>query len=297
MIENDWFGELVKKRLRAMRISDKDVSISRIRSKAGVHVFKLVSEDVSYVMKYYDNDEDSREIKNYEILESLGVPILKKYGATSDSILIEHIDSIENFRLGTLEDLKIPGVVTAIAQWYKKLHNAGNQYNNLGDMYFEFDNLTFENLHFIMERSDTGNLEFWEYLFNNLSELGTAISNLEYTLTYNDFFWTNMAVSYDCSKIIMFDYNLLGRGYRYADIRNVCSTLSREAVDVYLDEYGSISTREMVIDEAVSDLHTLIEAYSRDDFPTWAESSLNKLMSGESYIKLKTALEMYKSEI
>ena len=297
MIENDWFGELVKKRIRAMGISDKDVAISRIRSKAGVHVFKLVIEGVSYVMKYYENDEDSREIKNYEILESLGVPILKKYGVTSDSILIEHIDSRENFRLGTLDDLKNPKVAKAIAQWYKKLHNAGNRYNNLDNMYFEYDNLTVENLHFIMEKSNTGNLEFWEYLFKNLSELGTAISNLEYTFTYNDFFWTNMAVSYDYSKVIMFDYNLLGRGYRYADIRNVCSILSREATAVYLEEYGSISTREMVIDEAVSDLHTLIEAYSRDEFPAWAESSLNKLLSGKSHNKLEAALEMYKLEI
>ena len=35
------------------------------------------------------------------------------------------------------------------------------------------------------------------------------------TLTYNDFYYTNMMVAKDKSSALMFDYNLLGKGYVY----------------------------------------------------------------------------------
>ena len=38
-----------------------------------------------------------------------------------------------------------------------------------------------------------------------------------WTLTYNDFYYTNLAVLKDGTSAIMFDYNLLGKGYAYAD--------------------------------------------------------------------------------
>jgi hypothetical protein len=66
------------------------------------------------------------------------------------------------------------------------------------------------------------------------------ITSLDETLTYNDFYWTNLAVSSDRKEALMFDYNLLGVGFRYNDIRNVCSSLSEEAQKVFVDVYGEI---------------------------------------------------------
>lgn len=87
----------------------------------------------------------------------------------------------------------------------------------------------------------------------------------------------------------MFDYNFLGVGFRYNDIRNVCSSLSSEATDIFLKEYGSFDETEKIIDDCTSILIDLIHAYKRDSFPSWAMNSLNAVHNGrleESYRKI-----------
>lgn len=79
----------------------------------------------------------------------------------------------------------------------------------------------------------------------------------------------------------MFDYNLLGIGYRYSDIRNVCSSLSEEAGKVFIKEYGNINETEKVMDDGLSILINLIFAYKRSKFPEWAKESLSAVFSGE----------------
>lgn len=78
----------------------------------------------------------------------------------------------------------------------------------------------------------------------------------------------------------MFDYNLLGVGYRYNDIRNVCSALNEEMKEVFLKEYGEFDISEKTTDEWMSPLIDLVYASQRDSFPDWAEESLEKLKNG-----------------
>jgi hypothetical protein len=101
------------------------------------------------------------------------------------------------------------------------------------------------------------------------------------TLTYNDFYWTNLAVGRDSSTALMFDYNFLGIGYRYADVRNVCSSLSDRAGRVFLEAYGEINEEEMVVDEFICHIINLVSAYKRPVFPGWAKESLDAVSSGE----------------
>jgi hypothetical protein len=46
---------------------------SEIRSKDGIFVYRIVHGGKSYVLKYFMNDSDRREIENYRILNSLGI--------------------------------------------------------------------------------------------------------------------------------------------------------------------------------------------------------------------------------
>ena len=87
-----------------------------------------------------------------------------------------------------------------------------------------------------------------------------------------------MAVAKDGSAALMFDYNLLGKGYAYADIRNVLSSLSDEAQLAFLDEYGAFD----LLDDVVSPFVTLYFACKRDVFPSWAKPLLEEINT--SYI-------------
>jgi len=91
----------------------------------------------------------------------------------------------------------------------------------------------------------------------------------------------------------MFDYNLLGRGYVYSDIRNVTSSLQGEAKLAFLDEYGEerISTDEIIADSVLVALHSLHVAYEREKFPWWAEEELSKLKNGELLANLLKWME------
>jgi len=57
----------------------------------------------------------------------------------------------------------------------------------------------------------------FQYVLSRYSKLREILD----TLTYNDFYWSNFIVRKDRQAALMFDYNLLGRGYRYSDMRNV----------------------------------------------------------------------------
>jgi len=82
---------------------------------------------------------------------------------------------------------------------------------------------------------------------------------------------------------MMFDYNLLGRSYRYSDIRNVCWSLSPEAGHAFRKAYGSYDLREKSVDRCLSAIVTLIHCSTRSAFPHWGQQALAEVRQ-ESYL-------------
>ena len=113
-------------------------------------------------------------------------------------------------------------------------------------LYDENDALTAENIEAV--RARTGELPVWRLIEANWGRIRAAIDGARRTLTYNDFYYTNLAVARDGSSALMFDYGLLGKGYAYADIRNVLSSLSPAAGEAFLAGYGPFDAREEQID-------------------------------------------------
>ena len=113
-----------------------------------------------------------------------------------------------------------------------------------------------------------------------LPQLKALLAQTEKTLVYNDFYYTNFALARDGSHALMFDYNLLGSGYAYADVRNVCSSLSVQAGKTFLAEYGAVNPQEKRLDAVLSPLVTLHYACARESLPQWAKPSLAQLSDG-----------------
>jgi len=257
--------------------------VDKIRSKAGVYVYRVESEGEKYILKTFDNHEDTREINNYKMLSELGIPTLPLLKHTKTALLLPDVNASTKYRLGIEEDLSDPAVARAIARWYKILHEKGRKYlcaHNV-NLYSELDTATPQNMEQIAQKSGTQDNPFWKVFKDNFTKIRQKVDALPYTLVYNDFYWTNLIVAKDGESAMMFDYNLLGKGCVCSDVNNVTSSLKDSAKQAFLDEYGdiSITAEEVAADSVLSPLHCLY--YHLDKLPLWAEDELNKVKSRE----------------
>lgn len=274
----------IYKELEKLGLLNKDyISLQEIRNKDGVYLYRVKYNDEFYVLKYFTNDEYTREIENYSILKELDIPTIKVLGYTKRSLLLEDLEKSETYRLGVEADLSDVEVAKALAKWYIKLHNKGAKYvsKNNNKFYREIDVVTKENIELVKNRSKTDENAVWKLIIDNFDIALEKIRSFEETLNYNDFYWTNLVVSKDKKEAIMFDYNFLGIGFRYNDVRNVCSPLSDEAAKVFVEEYGGINQGEKIVDDCMSILVNLIFAYKRPTFPNWAQESLEAIHNGK----------------
>ena len=255
-----------------------------IQNKDGIVVARFQSDEKSYIIKYFQNEDFKREIRNYQLLNTLNIPTVKVFGFTHSAILMEDISRSDIFRLATKEDLDDVAIASKIAEWYKFLHTSSENLvkENTAELYDETDFITRENIEFIKEKTGTQNLPVWKLINDNFDIIVSKIRSLPRVLTYNDFYYTNLIVAKDKTSAFMFDYNLLGKGYVYSDIRNVCSSLGEKAKKAFLETYGEFDKSETIVDDVASVLITLYHACQRKTFPCWAESALveikNKLL-------------------
>ena len=254
-----------------------------LQKKDGVTVARVMTDDGPRVLKTFDKAEFAREIENYRLLGELGVPTLRIYGVTETALLMEDIRE-SRWRLGREEDLHDPEVAWLLAGWYRALHRAGEGYLRAtpgAKFYDEYELVTPETLAMVQQKTGTGALPVWRYLEENFGRIEEAARQLGRTLAYNDFYYVNFAVAKDKSAALMFDYNLLGKGTRYADVRNVLCSLSEEAGEVFREAYGFVpDPAEEAAYGVMAVLSTLVLAAQRDRFPGWAEEALAALREG-----------------
>ncbi|GEM_PF-754424 len=283
------------KELEALGLENNEhIALEEIRNKDGIYLYRVKYKDENFILKYFLNHDYKREISNYSLLKRLEVPTIKVFGATDNSLLLEDIDKSQDYRLGTEEDLSNPEVARAIAKWYKKLHQRGLErpIKDNERFYREIDCITKENIQAMKIKSNTKDNSLWNLIEDNWGLFLSIIKGLEETLNYNDFYWTNLVVRKDKKEALMFDYNFLGIGSRYNDIRNVTVSLSEAAKDAFMDEYGGFSQKEKVIDDVTTPLITLISAYKKDTFPKWAEEAQKSINDGTLEKNIRNLLEL-----
>lgn len=254
-------------------------TINLIQNKDGVIVARVQSDVKSYIIKYFQNEDFKREIKNYQLLKTLNIPTVKVFCFTDSAILMEDVSLSETFRLAAKEDLNDVVIASKIAEWYRHLHTSSENFvkENITELYDETDFITRENIEFVKEKTGTQSLPVWKLIDDNFDIIVSKIKSLPRVLTYNDFYYTNLIVAKNKSSALMFDYNLLGKGYVYSDIRNVCYSLGDNAKKAFLETYGEFDKSEIIVDDVASVLITLYHACQRKTFPCWADSVLNTL--------------------
>lgn len=265
--------EFVKSELARMN-AEAD-SIELIREKDGV----IVARVPDGVFKGFVNPDFRREIDAYRILQSLNVPTLRVLAHTDASLLLEDVDKSAVWRLGVEADMDDERVARVLAAWYRTLHAAGYAYvaQHGASLYDENDVITRENLAYVREKTGTQDWTVWALIDRCWDGIIQKIRCARRTLTYNDFYYTNLIVARDGRAAMMFDYNLLGKGYAYADVRNVCLALSARAGAAFKEVYGAIDAQEAALDEVAGILSALHFACARNVFPSWGKQALDEL--------------------
>lgn len=266
--------------LEKMQIKHKH--IQQLYQKDGIYLFRIRCDDAQYVLKLFVKPEYRREIQNYNMLKSLNIPTMQIVANTDCCLLMEDIEQSPSFRLGCEEDIRDAKVISEIASWYKRLHTKGKAFlaENKMELYDENDVISPENIAFIKARTHTAHSPVWAELEKNWDTLCSLIKKADKTLTYNDFHYSNLIVAKDKSSAYMFDYNLLGKGCAYADIRNVTHSFTDADRERFISEYGGYQELEKRIDDVASVLVTLYFACKRDTFPKWAKASLQEIKNG-----------------
>ena len=254
--------------------------LNEIRTKNGVHVWRAAKNGESLVVKYFEDEGSAREIGNYALLQQLSIPTLRVIAAGERCLCLEDIGSDSTLRMGRSEDMNDPVIARRLAVWYRALHDRSAGSEKLRGLYRESDSITPETLLQLQEQYPA---PVWEYLLQNYAAIDQVVHSVQETLSYNDFFWTNLVVAQDKSRAMMFDYNLLGRSYRYSDIRNVCWSLSPEAGHAFRKAYGDWDVREASVDRCLSAIVTLIHCSTRSAFPHWGQQALAEVRQ-ESYL-------------
>lgn len=273
--------QLINEELKKYQIQN---SINKIISnKEGIIVARIISSTERYIIKLINNDIYLREIENYTLLNKLGIQTATVIYSSNRSILLEDIESSFHFRLAKKNDMDKPNVIRAIASWYRELHSKGEEYftnNNDKCLYSETNQINEDAVKLIKKKSGYNNSKFWEKLLYILPVIKEQCQKYK-TITYNDFHYTNLAVSKNEKRAFMFDYNLLGEGLAYSDVRNVTYDLSDNMKKVFLDTYGETDIRQELIDNVISPVFTLSVAYKRTIFPMWGQNELDALLTGK----------------
>ena len=279
-MQSDALFALLKQQLNQMEIPDADVSL--LRSKDGVHVARVTTDDASYVMKYFEKPEYRREIDNYLLLDRLNIPTLRLIAHTGESLLLEDLNTSAEWRPATPADVDNPTLGEPLAAWYRTLHDNSRGWaaENSAGLYAETEALTAENLTFIARTTGTADAVIWNLLHNALPRLLAYLLSLPPVLTYNDFHYTNLAVSRDGQHALLFDYNLLGRGYPASDLKNVTYEMKEPVKAAFLNAYGPIDSQQTQFNEIVGPVCSVYIACRRPTFPTWAKEELSVILDG-----------------
>ena len=272
--------------------------VGPIRKKNGNHLYRIALAGSTYVLKVFIEPDASREVGAYAMLRDLGVPTLRVISSTNDALLLEDLDVSEHLRLACQEDIGSPEVGVALAAWYQALHGADwmswTRQHEPSLFRREIDELTPDSILEVASRIRSPYQSRWVALADNIGRIRNAAIASGETLTYNDFYWTNLALSRNVEPIraLVFDYHLLGLGLRYSDCRNVTGSLGPVAADTFQSVYGETDPREKVLDDLIAPLYALVEAFRRPRFPSWAEESLEIAMSGEIRGRFERVIEV-----
>jgi hypothetical protein len=263
-------------------------------------LYRVVCADGrTLILKWFTEEETATEVSAYALLARCCVPMLPLLGHTERALLLEDLTSSVNWRFAQDQDMEDAAVGAAVARWYRSLHAAGREIlltapHEAAFLCRETDVLDQEAMSWTGEKLGLHH-QAWRLASANAGPLREAMRALPETLNYNDFHWSNLALSrhYDeAPQAIVYDYHLLGIGPAYSDYRNVLTALREPAASAFRESYGLVDAREATLDAPISIIVALITAARRSVLPSWAKVCVQAVVDGSFERDLERAMAL-----
>jgi hypothetical protein len=272
--------------------------ITLLHRRHGHALYRVECARRSYILKLFAGPGAAPEVQAYDLLRQVGVPTLPVHGEAGNALVLEDLVGSDAWRLAGEDDLERWETGIALADWYRVLHTAGRRLPSDPEaevprfLHRETDALTPMRILEIGRLLKMGRESLWHLAAGSLDALKNAVHDMPATLTYNDFHWTNLAMSRDCSapRAVVFDYHLLGIGMACSDVRNVTGELGHTARIAFWERYGPMDEREVVLDAPLATLYALDVAQQRPRFPDWAEPLVQEVEDGTFEANLRRAI-------
>lgn len=274
--------------LEKMAIKAKDIRL--MREKDGIALFAVHAEEARhYVLKFFENETYRREILHYSQLQAISVPTIPIIATTDKSLLMEDLNVSAEWRLGVKEDMDSPAIARALAEWYQQLHAKGQTLANdpTRQWYSELGYFNPEGIALVKTRTASQNAAIWKRIEEKTDLINRLIKQCTKTLTYNDFYYVNLAVSRDKKRALMFDYNLLGVGFTAMDVANVCASLSPRAGEAFRQAYGSVDPVEEALVAVLAPVTSVVMGAQREKLPAWFDEAWQELNHPDFLNKLE----------
>ena len=276
------------------------LGVETISVRPGHRLYRIRTHRCSYVLKSFPVGNPGNEIKGYSLLRQLGVPTLDVIAMTETDLLLEDLTCSETWRLATEPDAGDRHVGAAVARWYWHFHEKGSALAASGSglppfLEREEDLLDRAGIESAGRALGLSRLDSWRLAADHIDLLNLGLSSFGTTLNYNDFHWTNLALSRKSGpgmEAIVFDYDLLGIGTRYSDVRNAVGSLSGAAITGFREVYGSVDPGEKTLDRPLATLYALVSAARMAMFPKWAEASRQTVLNGTFKTDLLQAVDL-----
>ena len=266
-----------------MKIGMSNYKHELMQEKDSIYLFRVFDNNKSYILKYFSSDKYKKEINYYKILSSLGVQTLKVISNTDNSLLLEDI-SCSNYRLCTEKDYCNDKYVSAIARWFRTLHDAGKDADlTMFDSFLS--PLTLDNILYIKKELAIENKAV-NFFIQNYNYIMSVINSAQFTILHNDCGYNNSVISKDSNNAFMFDYNYMVKGLAYFDVYNFCANLNEEMKEYFLDEYGYVNPSEQKIHKTLDIILRLIEWYKIEGKSPEVIYCLGEFFSEDYYNKL-----------
>lgn len=282
-------------------IPEQVTQYETLSERHGHQIWRTHTSNGTYVLKWFADEMSAlAELGGYSLLAELGVPTLPVYGITRQSLLIEDLKYSLSWRVAEEKDMSNPKVGEAIAGWYKVFHEYGIRFlaraNQIPSFLLrESDCLDKDCIFKTADRLGLSENSVWQLAIDNIDLLKTAEKRLSVTLNYNDYHWSNLALSRSDDRkyqAVIFDYHLLGIGMPYSDCRNIIGSLSENTISAFWNTYGKVDLREEIIDKPLSTLVVLVTAAQRSRFPKWAEECRLSLIKGDLDRDIRKAIDL-----
>ncbi len=269
--------------------------IECLRRHANHATYRICLAGYSVILKLFD-ESNPVELEAYRLLAQYDVITLPILGTQKQAILLEDISTGSEWHLATEQDVIEAKVGTAVAEWYKSFHNAGFQAVADGAVEHIKDwvsILTPDSLFEAGEVLGVNDQAAWKLAIDHIDFFKAAVRAQPQTFNYNDFYFTNLALSLDVKRplsAIVFDYDLFSLGPVYSDWRNVMSGLLGEAKEAFVEAYGSVDKIYKLLDDPLSTIEGLVVSAQRSKFPQWGISLKEDLFNGKLEQHIQTAI-------